>query len=57
MVMEVLPGYIPVQNSGAAITDRVAALNGKHKYSTLECCKVASRYNSQLQLSIITLGI
>ena len=41
-------------NRGAAITHRVAAPKGK--YNNPECSKVASRYNSQLRLSIITLG-
>ena len=43
-----------VQDSGAAITDRVAAPNGK--YNNPESSKVASRYDSRLPLSIITIG-
>jgi hypothetical protein len=43
-----------VQNSGAAITDRVAAPNGK--YNNPESSKVDSRYDSRLLLTIITLG-
>jgi hypothetical protein len=43
-----------VQNTGAAISDRAAAPNGKYNYHTPKCSKVASRYNSRLVLSIIT---
>ena len=43
-----------VQDNGAAIADRVAAPNGK--YNNPEGSKVASRYDSRLQLSIITFG-
>jgi len=43
-----------VEDSDAAITDCVVALNGK--YNNPESSKVASRYDSQLQLSIITIG-
>jgi hypothetical protein len=49
--MEVLQGYIRVQERGAAIADRVAAPNGKYTYSTPECSKVASRHVSRLPLS------
>ena len=41
-----------VQESGEAITDRVAAPNGK--YNNPKSSKVASRYDSRLPLSIIT---
>ena len=41
-----------VQDSGAAITDRVAAPNGK--YNNPESSKVASRYHSRLPLAVIT---
>jgi hypothetical protein len=43
-----------VQESGAAIADRVASPKGK--YNNPECSKVVSRYNSRLPLSIITFG-
>jgi len=43
-----------VPDSGAVITDRVAAPIGK--YNNPKCSKVASRYNSRLPLSIITFG-
>jgi hypothetical protein len=43
-----------VQDSGAAIADRVAAPIGK--YNNLEHSKVARRYNSRLPLLIIILG-
>jgi hypothetical protein len=42
-----------VQDSGAAIADRVAGPNGK--YNNPESCKVASRYDSRLPLSIVTI--
>jgi hypothetical protein len=43
-----------VQDTGAAITDRVAALNGKYNHPNSS--EVASRYDSRLPLSIITFG-
>jgi len=41
-----------VQDSGATIADRVAALIGKFNHP--KCSKVSSRYNSQFPLAIIT---
>jgi len=57
MITDMITGVIGlstgrVQDSGAAITDRVAAPNGK--YNNPESSKVASRYDPQLLLSIIT---
>ena len=43
-----------VRDSGAGIADRVAAPKGK--YNNPECSNVASRYNSQLPFSILTIG-
>ena len=41
-----------VQDSGAAIADRVATPKGK--YNNPKGSKVASRYDSRLEMSIIT---
>jgi len=59
MITDMIPGIIglsmgTVQDSRAAIADRVAAPQGK--YNNSECSKVASRYDSLLLLTIITIG-
>jgi len=59
MITDIITGIIGlsmgrVQDSGAAIADSLAAQNGK--YNNPEGSKVASRYDLQLPLSIITLG-
>jgi hypothetical protein len=58
MITDIITGIIGlstgrVQDSGAAIAGRVAALKGK--YNNPKCSKVASRHVSRLPLSIITI--
>jgi len=61
MIIDMITGIICLhtgraQESGAAIADHAAALNGKYTYFTPECSKVASRYDLQRPLYIITIG-